>query len=72
MFYKLNESYYPHMFFEKNTNFYSYFNITKKLAVKVYKLLIFYFQNFYHAQKLEKQVFNKGVKPKSYALNDKV
>ena len=29
-------------------------------------------KNIYHAQKLQKQAYNKGVKHKSYALGDKV
>ena len=29
-------------------------------------------ENFYHAQKLQKQAYNKGVKPKSYAPSNKV
>ena len=29
-------------------------------------------KNFYHAQKLQKQAHNKGVKPRSYAPNEKV
>ena len=29
-------------------------------------------QNLYHAQKLQKQAYNKGVKPQSYALGNKV
>ena len=31
-----------------------------------------YQQNFYHAQKLQKQVHDKEVKPQSYILGDKV
>ena len=29
-------------------------------------------QNLYHAQKLQKQVYNKDVKPQSYAFDKKV
>ena len=29
-------------------------------------------KNLYHAQELQKRAFNKGVKPKSYALSNKV
>ena len=29
-------------------------------------------KNLYHAQELQKQAYNKGVKPKSYAFSDKV
>lgn len=28
--------------------------------------------HFYHAEKLTKNIFNKDVKPKSYALNHKI
>ena len=29
-------------------------------------------ENLYHAQKFQKQAYNKGVKPRSYALSNKV
>ena len=29
-------------------------------------------KNFYHAQKLQKRAHDKGIKPKSYALGEKV
>ena len=29
-------------------------------------------KNIYYAQKFQKQAYNKGVKPRSYALGDKV
>ena len=29
-------------------------------------------KNFYHAQELQKQAYNKGVKPKNYAPGNKV
>ena len=31
-----------------------------------------YQQNLYHAQKLQKQVYNKSIKCQSYVLDDKV
>ena len=31
-----------------------------------------YQKNLYHAQKLQKQAHNKGVKPRSYAPDDKI
>ena len=31
-----------------------------------------YWKNLYHAQKFQKRANNKGIKPKSYALNDKI
>ena len=34
--------------------------------------MILYQQNFYHTQKLQKRGHDKGVKPQSYAPDDKV
>ena len=42
------------------------------LASKLRKLMALYLENFQHTQKFQKQVHNKGTKPRSCASNDKV
>ena len=44
----------------------------EKLSFKLRKLIIVYQQNLHHAQNLQKQAYNKSVKPQSYAQGDKV
>ena len=43
-----------------------------KLLAKLGELMIVCRENLYHAQKLQKQAHNKGVKPQSYAPGKKV
>ena len=62
-----NYGYHLHVFFEKVTNLCSQLKIADKLSTKLQKLMIVCQENFYHAQKLQKQTYNKNVKPKSYA-----
>ena len=45
---------------------------TDKLLVELRELMIVYRENLYHAQELQKQAYNKGVKLRSYAPNEKV
>ena len=46
--------------------------IADKLSMELRELMIVCQKNLYHAQKLEKQAYNKGVKPKSYVSGDNV
>ena len=43
-----------------------------ELFFKLKELIIICQQNLYHAQELQKQAHDKGVKPQSYALGNKV
>ena len=43
-----------------------------ELSAELQELMTVCRENLHHAQKLQKQAHNKGVKPKSYALGDKV
>ena len=43
-----------------------------ELSVELQKLMIVYWENLHHAQELQKQAHNKGVKPQSYAPGNKV
>ena len=44
----------------------------EELSSELRELMIICQQNFHHAQKLQKQAHDKGVKPRSYAPGDKV
>ena len=60
------------MLYKDDANSYSKLKSVDKLSAEVKKLMIVYHENLYHAQKLQKQAYNKGVKPKSYTLGNKV
>ena len=70
--FKLNCSYYLYFFFEKNTNSRSKSKLADKLFAELRKLMIICQKNLHHTYKLQKQAYNKSVKPKSYTSNGKV
>ena len=43
-----------------------------KLSAKLIELMIVCQENLHHAQELQKQANDKGVKPRSYAPSDKI
>ena len=44
----------------------------KKLSSKQKKLLIVFLEHFHHAQKIQNQTYNNGIKSRSYALSNKI
>ena len=70
--YELNCNYYPCVFSEKDINHYTWSKIAKKVLAELQKLMTVCYENFYHAQKLQKQANNKGVKPRSYVFDNEV
>ena len=70
--FELNYGYHPRVFFKKDTNPRFRSKTADELLAELWKLMIIYRKNLYHAQKLQKQTDNKGLKPKSYTLGDKV
>ena len=46
--------------------------LADKLSAELRELIIVWQENFQHAQELQKQVYDKGVKPWSYAPSKKV
>ena len=46
--------------------------LADELLPELQKLMSVYCENLLHAQELQKQAHHKDVKPKSYALSDKV
>ena len=60
--FELNCGYYPCIPFEKDINFYFQLKIADELSVELRELMIIYWENLHHAQKLQK-------KPTIKALN---
>ena len=70
--FELNYGYHLRVSFEEDTNLCSRSKTAKELSSKLRDLMTVCWKNFYHAQKLQKQAHNKGVKPRNYAPSDKV
>ena len=70
--FELNCKYYLCIFYEKDLDSCSKLRIAEKPFSKLQELMAVCQQNLYHAQKLQKQAHNKGVKPQSYASGNKV
>ena len=70
--FELNYGYHSRMSYEDNVNPCSKSKSADKLLTKLRELMIVCKENLYHTQELQKQAHNKGVKPKSYASNNKV
>ena len=60
------------MLYKEKVDFRSKSKSAKKLSAELRKLMIVYRENLYHAQELQNQDYNKGVKPWSYAPGKKV
>ena len=60
------------MLYEKKVDPHSKSKSMDKLSAELRKLIIVCQENFYHAQELQKQTHNKGVKSRSYVLGDKI
>ena len=66
--FELNYSYHPWMSYEDDVDPHSKSKSADDLPVELRKLMIVCRENLHHAQELQKQAHNKGVKPRSYAL----
>ena len=71
-FFELNCNYYFQMSYKNDVNSCSKSKLADKLLAKLRELMIIYWKNLHHAQKLQKRAYNKGVKPRSYASGNKV
>ena len=60
------------MFYKKNVDFCSKSKLADKLLAGLKKLIIVCQNDFNHAKKFQKQVYNKGVKPRSYIPGNKI
>lgn len=70
--FELNCRYHPSVSFkdEGNARFRSF--LVNELVIKLRELINVYYQKLLHTQNLHKQAPDKGVKPCSYAPNEKV
>ena len=71
IFFELNCSYHPQVFFKDNIDFCFKSHTTNELAKKLRELINICQQNLFHAQKFKKKAYDNGMKPQSYALREK-
>ena len=70
--FELNCGYHSRMSYKEEVNPRSKSKSTDELLAELRELMIVCWENLYHAQELQKQAHDKGVKPRSYAPSDKV
>ena len=70
--FELNCGYHPRMSYEEDVDPRSKSKSADELSAKLRELMIVCRENLHHAQELQKQAHDKGVKPKSYAPGDEV
>ena len=70
--FELNCGYHPRVLYKKDINSQSKSKVVDKLSIKLRNLIIICQKNLHHTQKLQEQAYNKGVKPYSYAFNNKI
>ena len=70
--FELNCGYYSQVLYEKNVDPYSKSKLADKLSAELRELIIVYQKNLHYAQELQKQAYDKRVKPWSYAPGKKV
>ena len=70
--FELNFGYHLCVSFEEDTDPRSQSKSADKLSAELQNLMTVCRENLHHAQKLQKQTHDKGIKPKNYASGDKV
>ena len=70
--FKLNCGYYFRISYKEDISSCSKSKLPDKLLAELQELMTVCHKNPQHAQELQKQAYNKCVKPRSYARNDKV
>ena len=70
--YELNYGYHLRIFYKKDIDLRSKSKAADELTKKLRNLMVTYRENVQHAQKLQKQVYNKGTKPKNFAFGEKI
>ena len=60
------------MFYKEDVDLHSQSKLVGELSAELRELMIICCENLHHAQDLQKRAYNKGVKPWSYALGEKV
>lgn len=71
-FFKLNYKYLFYISYKENIKLQSKFKAVNKLLTKLEKLILVFGKNLLYIQKLQKQVYDKGIKAKSYVFVNKV
>ena len=69
--FELNYSYHLQISYKENINLRSKSKSINKLSVKLKEVMIICWKNLYCIKKLQKLAHNKGIKPKSYTLENK-
>ena len=70
--FELNCGYHLHMSYEEEVDPRSKSKSADELSAELRELMIVCQENLRHAQELQKRAYDKGVKPRNYALCDKV
>ena len=70
--FELNYEYHSWLIYEENINPRFKSMSANELWAELQKLMIICYKNLYYAHELQKWANNKSVKPRSYALSDKV
>ena len=70
--FQLNYEYHPWVFYEEDINPCSKSKLADELSAELQELITIYWENLDHAQELQKQAHNKGLKPKSYAPDNEI
>ena len=70
--FELNCDYHPRMLYKKKVDSRSRSKSADKLLAELRELMIFCQENLHHTQEFQKRIYNKDVKPRSYASDDKV
>ena len=65
--FEVNSGYHPRMSYKEDIDSHSKSKSADKLLAELRELMIVCWKNLYHAQKLQKRAYDKGVKPRSYA-----
>ena len=71
MSFQLHCRYHPRVSYKENLDPCSKSKSVEELFSELWKLMILCQQNFHHAQELQKQAYDKGVKPQNYTPGDK-
>ena len=70
--FELNCGYHPWMSYKENVDSRSKSKSADELSIELKELMIVCRENLHHDQELQKRAHNKGVKPRSYVLGDKI
>ncbi len=70
--FEFNCEFYPQVLFKEDVDSHSKSRLANKLTNKLSKRIKIYCQNLLHIHKLQKKVYDKGIKSRSYALDKKI